>query len=126
MATSPVEEVVSDKLSLNILISFINRVNCYFIAEWYDANTVKFFYKHPSLTWVPACQSNITAISGAIGVQSPFGIMQVGRINLKYPNGTFTQIGKIWQGALYHINTGGVEVSTTGPYEVLICSSASG
>lgn len=48
--------------------------------------------------------------------------MQVGRTNLKYPNGTFQQIGKIWTGSLYHINTAGTEQAIAVGYEVLICT----
>lgn len=89
-----------------------------------DTVTPKYFKAHNDLKWVPTSGATYSTIPGIIKVQSAL-LMYVGRINITWNNGTFQQIGKIYQGKLYYNNPAlSTEQVHTGNFDVLTCSAA--
>lgn len=73
------------------------------------------------MAWVSANSGTAASIPGAINVVSPLGSMQIGRIDLKFANGTFKQIGKVYAGTLYYSQDGATFTTATSGFEILAC-----
>lgn len=85
----------------------------------YDEIDPRFFAAHNDLRWIMANITELSKVEGALKI----GYLHAGRINVTMGNGTYQQIGKIYNGELYYrdpINKR--EVTTRGPYEVLACT----
>lgn len=78
---------------------------------------------HPHLKWVCTTGALANTVPGAIPVNSVFGTGYVGRIQVKFLNGTFTQIGKIFLNKLWYTpdNLNSEVTSTTDDIHVLAC-----
>lgn len=88
----------------------------------YDNSTAKFYFKHPNLKWVKTTVPVAPNVPGAIKVQSPYGLGFVGRIDVTFSNGTFKQIGKVFDGYFFFTRDNLYSYDTTqGEFEVLAC-----
>lgn len=95
--------------------------SCSLAPEYYDDKAPRFFMNHPNLKWVSTASLSAASVPGVINV-GPFNI-QVARITLNIGNGTFTQIGKVYAGAIYYFVPGTfAEVATYVNIDVLTCS----
>lgn len=94
-------------------------------GENYDSSDVRFFANHPDLHWITTTGANSSRVSGIIPVGSYDDLnLYVGRINITLNNGTYQQIGKVFDGALwYYIPGTSEETSTEDSFEILACSS---
>lgn len=92
-------------------------------GEQYDIKNATFFLNHPHLKWVCTTGRLANTVPGVIPVKSAFGTGYVGRIQVKFLNGTFTQIGKIFLNTLWYTrdNLNSEVTSTTDDIHVLAC-----
>lgn len=91
-------------------------------GELFDNIEAKFYLNHPKLAWVGTNGSAAASVQGAIKIVNPYGTFYVGRIGVTFPNGTFKQIGKIYNGFLFYtFNNSASYATTSGAVEVLAC-----
>lgn len=86
----------------------------------YDEIDPRFFAAHNELRWIMANTTELSKVEGAIKIRD----LYAGRINITMGNGTYQQIGKIYNGEIYYREPiSGKELITRGPYEVLACTT---
>lgn len=94
-------------------------MTCQNFVENYDGKTAKFFVKNDGLIWVLTNGSTYGNVPNALKV----GYLFVGRINITMSNGTYAQIGKIYNGNLYYKQPDtGIERIHNGEFEILACT----
>lgn len=88
--------------------------------ERYDNKTVKYFKAHKNLKWIS--NNAYEDFADYVPVTSVI-TMYVGRVNLNLGNGTYQEIGKVWQGELSYYDASSATFQNTKFFDYLACTA---
>lgn len=94
--------------------------------EYYNPTTAKFFYNHGNLNWVPTDIATVGSVAGKVSLGTYQNTnLFVSRKSISSPSlGTFSQIGRIWNGYHDFWNGGQEVISSSDNFDVLVCDSS--